>query len=184
MNNRRQFLRSSTKLVVAGSLMSFGIGAKAAVRPNTPYFLSLDHTHTLERIGLQYRLGDDYLQPALGRLNRFLRDHYSGTVGIIDPRLYDILSDMKRLLRTDLAYHIISGYRDPHTNERLRTTRGGGVAKTSLHMQGRALDVRMPGVPLAELRDAALELKAGGVGYYSRDRFVHIDTGRVRSWGS
>ena len=91
---------------------------------------------------------------------------------------------MKSLLRTDLAYHIISGYRDPNTNERLRTTRGGGVAKTSLHMQGRALDIRMPGVPLDELRDAALELKAGGVGYYSSDRFVHIDTGRVRSWGS
>ena len=184
VNSRRQFLRSSSKLMVAGSLMSFGIGAKAAVRPSTPYFLSLDHTHTLERIGLQYRLGDDYLKPALGRLNRFLRDHYSGTVGIIDPRLYDILSDMKSLLRTDLAYHIISGYRDPNTNERLRTTRGGGVAKTSLHMQGRALDIRMPGVPLDALRDAALELKAGGVGYYSSDRFVHIDTGRVRSWGS
>lgn len=183
MKSRRQFLRSSAQVLVAGSLMSFGIGAKAAVR-STAHFLSLDHTHTLERIGLQYRLGDDYLKPALGRLDHFLRDHYSGTVGVIDPRLYDMLNDIKTLLRTDLTYHIISGYRDPKTNERLRTTRGGGVAKTSLHMQGRALDVRMPGVPLAELRDAALELKAGGVGYYSREQFVHIDTGNVRTWGS
>ena len=81
-----------------------------------------------------------------------------------------------------LPYHIISGYRGPLTNARLRSTRGGGVAKRSLHMEGKAIDVRLPGVPLAELRDAALSLKAGGVGYYPRDQFVHIDTGRVRAW--
>ena len=77
---------------------------------------------------------------------------------------------------------MISGYRDPQTNERLRKTRGGGVAKRSLHMEGQAIDVRLPGVPLAELRDAAISLKAGGVGYYPKDQFIHVDTGRVRTW--
>ena len=77
---------------------------------------------------------------------------------------------------------MISGYRCPATNSLLRNTRGGGVAQHSLHMEGKAIDVRLPGVPLAELRDAALSLRAGGVGFYPREQFVHVDTGRVRSW--
>jgi uncharacterized protein YcbK (DUF882 family) len=77
---------------------------------------------------------------------------------------------------------VISGYRAPRTNEHLQKTRGGGVATHSLHMEGRAIDVRLPGVPLADLRDAALTLKSGGVGYYEREQFVHLDTGRVRRW--
>ncbi len=80
------------------------------------------------------------------------------------------------------AYEIISGFRGADTNALLRATRGGGVARHSLHMEGRAIDVRLPGVPLAEVRDAAIALRAGGVGFYARDRFVHLDTGRVRTW--
>lgn len=146
--------------------------------------LMLDHTHTRERIELVYAAGEQYLPQALGSLNHFLRDHYSGEVGLIDPQLFDLLHKVRQTLgsRVPLSYHIISGYRGPLTNARLRDTRGGGVAKRSLHMDGKAIDVRLPGVPLDELRDAALSLKAGGVGYYPRDQFVHIDTGRVRTW--
>src|SRR5690606_10964590 len=119
---------------------------------------------------------------SLGLLNRFLRDHYSGEVGRIDPQLFDLLHRVRGLLGANTPFEVISGYRSEATNDRLRSTRGGGVATRSLHMDGRAIDVRLPGVPLADLRDAALSMKAGGVGYYPGGRFVHIDTGRVRRW--
>ena len=101
---------------------------------------------------------------------------------MIDPRLFDLLhrvqaaAGQRRRVRGHLGLPL------PRTNQRLRQTRGGGVASRSLHMDGRAIDVRLRGVPLAELRDAALSLRAGGVGYYPREQFVHIDTGRPRSW--
>ncbi|TFL15347.1 DUF882 domain-containing protein [Pusillimonas caeni] len=144
--------------------------------------LSMDHTHTLEKIQLTYAMGDRYLPDALTGLNHFLRDHYSGLVGRMDPGLYDIMYALRTSLKVRSPYQIISGYRSPKTNERLRAKGGGGVAKHSLHMDGKAVDLRIPGVPLKELRDAALELKAGGVGYYPGSDFVHVDTGRVRSW--
>lgn len=144
--------------------------------------LALDHTHTRERIQLTYALGDRYLPDALAGLDHFLRDHYSGAVGEMDPGLYDIMHGIRTALKVRTPFHIISGYRSPQTNERLRARGGGGVARRSLHMDGKAVDIRLPGVPLAELRDAALELKAGGVGYYPGSNFVHVDTGRVRTW--
>lgn len=147
--------------------------------------LAFDHTHTRERINLVYAMNDDYVPDALTSLNRFLRDHYSGTVGQMDPQLFDLLHQVRLALggKSLSAFEVISGYRCPETNDHLRNSRGGGVAKRSLHMEGKAIDVRIPGVPLAELRDAALSLQGGGVGYYPREQFVHIDTGRVRSWG-
>ncbi|MFW9611635.1 MAG: YcbK family protein [Fluviibacter sp.] len=147
--------------------------------------LAFDHTHTRERINLVYAVDGDYVPDALTSLNRFLRDHYSGTVGSMDPQLFDLLHRVRLALggKSLSAFEVISGYRCPETNDHLRNSRGGGVAKRSLHMEGKAVDVRIPGVPLAELRDAALSLQAGGVGYYPREQFVHIDTGRVRSWG-
>ncbi|NGR06570.1 DUF882 domain-containing protein [bacterium SGD-2] len=144
--------------------------------------LSLDHTHTRESIEIVYAKGRRYIPQALDNLNHFLRDHYSGLVGQMDPGLYDIMHALRSTLKADLPFHIISGYRSPKTNEHLRTTRGGGVARRSLHMDGKAVDLRMPGVPLKELRDAALELKRGGVGYYPGSNFIHVDTGRVRAW--
>lgn len=148
--------------------------------------LALHHTHTGERIEQVYAQGEQYLPEALGALNHFLRDHYSGIVGRIDPGLFDLLHRVQQVLgasdRADARFEVISGYRSPATNQFLRTTRGGGVASRSLHLQGQAIDVRLTGVPLADLRDAALSLKAGGVGYYPREQFVHLDTGRVRRW--
>jgi len=144
--------------------------------------LSLAHTHTGERLATTYAVDHRYLPTALGTLDHFLRDHYSGTIGRMDPRLFDLLHTVHARLRSQAPFEVISGYRSPHTNARLRERGGGGVARRSLHMDGQAIDVRLGDVPLADLRDAALELRAGGVGYYARERFVHIDTGRVRSW--
>lgn len=181
--SRRSFLhRSAQAILLGGALGMAGKPARAGVPSMRS--LMLDHTHTRERIDLVYASGDHYLPQALGSLNHFLRDHYSGDVGQIDPLLFDLLHNVRQALGSGaaLSYQIISGYRSPLTNARLRDTRSGGVAKRSLHMEGKAIDIRLPGVPLAELRDAALSLKAGGVGYYPRDQFVHIDTGRVRTW--
>lgn len=147
-----------------------------------PRELALNHTHTGERIQQAYALGAQYLPEGLGRLNIFLRDHYSGEVGVMDPQLFEQLYQVRALLGARMPYQVISGYRSPATNDHLRRTRAGGVARRSLHMDGRAIDVRLPGVPLAELRDAALALQAGGVGYYPAEQFVHLDTGRVRRW--
>lgn len=174
---RRRFLAHGAGLLAAGALPA---RARASVADSRG--LELLHTHTHERIGLVYAVGDQYLDGSLSRLNLFLRDHYSGEVGSIDPMLFDQLYQVRALLGARMAYEVISGYRCPQTNDRLRQTRAGGVAKHSLHMEGRAIDVRLPGVPLAELRDAALSLQAGGVGYYPGEQFVHMDTGRVRRW--
>ena len=97
--------------------------------------------------------------------------------------LFGLLFALRRELGSDAAYQVISGYRCPATNDRLRRTRGGGVARHSLHMDGMAIDIRLPGVPLADLRDAAQSLSGGGVGFYKTENFVHVDTGRVRHWG-
>jgi uncharacterized protein YcbK (DUF882 family) len=118
---------------------------------------------------------------SLARLDAFLRDHRTGEAHAIDRSLYDILNDLKLATRTRSPFQVISGYRSPRTNATLREN-GRGVASGSLHLQGRAIDVRLADVDSAVLRDAALELARGGVGYYRRSDFVHVDTGRVRRW--
>lgn len=180
LSNRRGFLRHGASLAVAGALPALGSPARAAA-PGARG-LALSHTHTHEKIDLQYAFGERYDPEALGSLNRFLRDHYTGDVGLIDPQLFDLLNSVQRALGNTGAFEVISGYRCPATNSLLRATRGGGVASRSLHMEGRAIDVRLPGVALAELRDAALSLRGGGVGYYAHEQFVHLDTGPVRRW--
>jgi uncharacterized protein YcbK (DUF882 family) len=177
---RRHFLRHAARLATAGSLPAL----PATVRAHTPdtRMLALVHTHTHEQIDLVYALDGRYLAPALGALNRFLRDHYTGAVGPIDPVLFDLLHRLRQVLGSTGTFEVISGFRGAATNAHLRESRGGGVALRSLHMEGRAIDVRLTGVPLASLRDAALSLRAGGVGYYPHDRFVHLDTGRLRRW--
>lgn len=175
---RRHFLKRSAG-IAAGSLLPLGAGRAGVAEARS---LSFIHTHTHERLQLVYARAESYLPEALVSLNRFLRDHYSGEIGTIDPRLFDLLHQVRQLVGGTQPFEVISGYRCAVTNATLRETRGGGVAKQSLHMEGRAIDVRLPGVPLGDLRDAAQSLKAGGVGYYPGQQFVHIDTGRVRRW--
>jgi uncharacterized protein YcbK (DUF882 family) len=183
-SDRRRFIFRGLRqgVGVAGAVAAPALLLPARAASREPRSLSLVHTHTGEDLSLVYAVGDRYDPSALDTLNRFLRDHYTGQVGRIDPQLHDQLHALRQELGTQLAFHVISGYRCPATNDRLRRTRGGGVARRSLHMDGRAIDVRLPGVPLATLRDAAWSRQAGGVGYYPDSRFVHVDTGRVRRW--
>mgnify|MGYP005815233913 CR=1 FL=1 len=146
-----------------------------------PRYLSLVSTHTRESLQVTYFEGGSYVPEALHRLNRLLRDHRTGEVASIDPQLFDLLHDLARAAGCAPRYEIISGYRTPATNENLRKA-STGVATRSLHMEGRALDVRLAGCSTARLRDLALGLQRGGVGYYKKSDFVHVDTGRVRSW--
>lgn len=146
------------------------------------YRLRLYHTHTDEHIDIVYRRGDTYVPEALEELNYFLRDSRNGTVADFDPRLFDLLNDLTTSVgRPDSEIDVVCGYRTPETNRMLRR-RSRRVAKHSLHMQAMAIDIRMPGVTTKELRNAALELHRGGVGYYRRKAFVHVDVGPVRKW--
>jgi len=140
------------------------------------------HTHTGERIDIVYRSGDTYLPDAVARLDDFLRDHRTGTVPQYDRRVFDLLSAIERKLGVPGAeIDVICGYRTPWSNTFLRE-HSAGVALHSLHMEAEAIDIRIPGVSIARLRDAALALHLGGVGYYPVSQFVHVDVGRVRQW--
>lgn len=130
---------------------------------------------------MSYATLTGYVPSALSRVDRFLRDFRTGEIHEIDPALLDLLNDLAALTGAAEPYHVISGYRSPTTNAMLRR-RSGGVARRSLHMDGKAVDVRLPGVPLRTLRDAAVSLGRGGVGYYPGPDFVHVDTGAVRIW--
>ncbi len=149
---------------------------------DSPYRLRMFHTHTGERIDIVYRRGDTYLPDAVVRLDEFLRDHRTGTVPQYDRRVFDLLVAIERKLGMPGAeIDVICGYRTPWSNSFLRE-RSAGVALHSLHMQAEAIDIRIPGVSIARLRDAALALRLGGVGYYPGSQFVHVDVGRVRQW--
>jgi uncharacterized protein YcbK (DUF882 family) len=171
-------------LVLALSAVVSASGAKLNPSPVTEYRLRFYHTHTNERLDIVYRRGDAYLPEALNRLDRYLRDYRTGDVHHYDPRVFDLLHDLTASLgRPSAEIDVICGYRTPRTNEFLRTrSLHTGVAEHSLHMQAEAIDIRLPGVSTARLRDAALELHRGGVGYYRASDFVHVDVGRVRRW--
>ena len=173
-------------LVLCGlvPLLSPGAKGSAAARPDAPVErrLRLFHTHTGERIDIVYRRGNTYLDDALAKLDHFLRDHRTGQELHYDPHLFDLLADLTAAAgKPDAEIAIICGYRSPWSNEFLRA-RTAGVAKHSLHMQARAIDIRLPGVSTLDLRSAALSLHRGGVGYYPRSGFIHVDTGRVTQW--
>jgi uncharacterized protein YcbK (DUF882 family) len=175
--DRRGFLRNlSGGLLLASGLLPFEI-ANASTRRE----LTMFNTHTGERMQLCYFRDGQYVAEACQRLNRLLRDFRSGEVHPIDPKLYDVVYAVQNELGQQGQVEIISGYRSPATNEKLRKN-STGVAKRSLHMKGQALDIRLSGVDTARVRDAALALKAGGVGYYKKSDFIHVDTGRVRRW--
>jgi len=144
--------------------------------------LVLYNTHTGERLDIVYRRGSEYIPAAIAKLDYFLRDHWTGEVRHFDPRLYDILSDLTaKVGHPDGEIDIVCGYRSAQSNAALRE-RTAGVARNSLHIQAEAIDLRMPGVNTEELREAALSLHRGGVGYYPHSDFIHVDTGRVRQW--
>lgn len=146
--------------------------------------LSFFHTHTGEKLSIQYCCNGKYEPAALAKLNQLLRDFRTNQVKDIDPKLFDLLHDLAGELGTGAPFHVISGYRSPMTNAMLKA-RGGahsGVATTSLHMVGKAIDIRLPDVKLKNVREAAASLKRGGVGFYPSSNFVHVDTGRVRYW--
>lgn len=179
--NRRAFLGFGA-MATAAALVPARAHAAAAVTPERT--LSFFNTHTGERLKAAYCCGGVYQPDVLSRINHILRDFRHNEVKPIDIRLLDLLHELGGTLGMDAPFHIISGYRSPLTNAMLRE-RGGahtGVATTSLHMVGKAIDIRIPGVALQHLRKAALSLKLGGVGYYPSSNFVHVDTGRVRAW--
>src|SRR5262245_32805635 len=146
-----------------------------------PRALRFYHTHTGERLSILYRDASGYVTEALDELTRFLADFRTGERMPIDPGLFDILDGIQRLTDSNGTWEIISGYRSPETNAALRT-HSSGVAEHSLHMEGKAIDLRLTGIELADLRDAAWSLQQGGVGYYPGSNFIHVDTGRVRRW--
>ena len=180
IHSRRLFLSHAARLAMVGVVLPLAKPALASL-PNARS-LAFDHTHTGAPVSVVFAVGNHYVPDGLTTLNRFLRDHYSGEIGQIDPHLFDLLYRTRQELDSDQPLQVISGYRCAATNSNLRNSRGGGVARNSLHMQGKAIDIRIPGIPLSSLRDAAMSQNGGGVGFYPRDKFVHVDTGKVRYW--
>lgn len=148
------------------------------------YELRLHHLHTGEDIDVVYRIGNNYIPGALTELNHFLRDHRTQDVSHYDPREFDVLHNvLARLGRQNSVIDVVCGYRTPWSNNFLRTRSADtGVAQHSQHMLAKAIDIRIPGVATKRLRDAAMSLGAGGVGYYPTSQFVHVDVGPVRHW--
>ena len=171
-----------TLILPSGQIFRADARPKPQAILEAPYQLHFFHTHTRERLNIVYRNGEGYDQGSLARLNRYLRDHRTGEIREYDPQVFDLLHDLTTALgNPDLEIDVICGYRAPWSNEFLRT-HGHGVARHSLHMQAMAIDIRVPGIPTSGLRDAALALHRGGVGYYAASDFVHVDVGRVRRW--
>jgi len=174
------------RLVAAALFWVLGSQAIATNPPTLPkipvYRLRFFHTHTAERLDIIYRRGDHYDPGAQAKVNKYLRDYRTGDIREYDPRVLDLLHDLTESLgRPDAEIEIVCGYRTQRTNEYLRT-HGHGVARQSLHMQAMAIDIRLRGVSTRTLRDAAIALHRGGVGYYPTSNFVHVDVGRVRRW--
>lgn len=173
--NRRAFLTLSLAATASLAAPKF-VRAHAGERR-----ISFYNLHTGESLDTVYWAEGGYVTEGLGEVDRVLRDFRSGEVQAIDPKLIDLLHRLYERLGASKAFHVISGYRSPTTNAMLRK-QSSGVAKRSYHMRGMAIDVSLPGVDLAQLRKAALSLKGGGVGYYPKPDFVHLDTGRIRRW--
>lgn len=179
------YLKKSLILVVAILVLFTGtlyaVNRDAAANPEQ-YRLRLYHLHTGEHIDVVYRIGNRYLPNAVAQLDHFLRDHRTGAVKDYDVKEFDLLHDlMARLGHPDGQIDIVCGYRTPWSNNYLRE-HGHGVALHSQHMEAKAVDIRIPGVSTAKVRDAALILHRGGVGYYAKSDFVHVDVDRVRHW--
>jgi uncharacterized protein YcbK (DUF882 family) len=174
--NRRLFLLGGLAAIASAPRV---LHAKV---DTSPRYLSLYHTHTGETLDVVYRREGRFETGAQTVLNHFLRDFRTEQVAPMDPGLFDVLFELQqRAGRPDGVFEIISAYRSPQTNAMLRK-KSSGVARKSLHLQGKALDVRLRGSATSELRDHAISMRRGGVGYYRRSNFLHLDTGRVRRW--
>ncbi len=162
-------LASSTSRILGGAI------APSARR------LKFENIHTGEKLAADYFVNGKYDPQALQAINHLLRDFRTGEVHAMDPRLMDLLADVNAGLETEAPFQVISGYRSPQTNAKLHE-RSSGVASKSLHMQGMAIDIRVPGRELTSLHSVAMKLGRGGVGMYPKSDFVHVDVGRVRHW--
>ena len=176
--DRREIL----KLGLAGTLATIvPLGFASPAEARNTWRVGFRHAHTGESFNGVYRVGNKYLPEAFERLNFVLRDFRTGEVFPMDPRVIDIMALIQRKANARQPIEIFSGYRSPRTNSNLRRA-SSGVAKNSFHMYGQALDLHIDGFSTRRLREIARSLKAGGVGYYPRSQFVHVDTGSVRSW--
>lgn len=181
---------SRRRILAAGGLLA-GASAASLIARAAPQVenrgaapvkrLSLKNLHTPDSIEVEFRRGETYVPAALTAIQSLLRDYRTGEEHAIDPALLDYLFDVARLAGVEPMFSVISGYRSPRTNEMLHE-RSAGVASHSLHMEGRAIDVRLAGVDCADLASKALGMERGGVGYYRQSDFVHLDTGRFRTW--
>lgn len=179
--HRRDFLKLGT-IAMVGSLFPFPALAAVSKHHTGPErTLAFYNTHTAETVRVCYFKDGAYQPEALKKINHVLRDHRTNEIKSIDPDLLDVLHTIQGRLDITAPFHVISGYRSPKTNEMLRRS-SSGVARKSMHTHGKAIDIRLPGCPTKRLHNVCLELKAGGVGYYAKSDFVHVDTGRVRSW--
>ncbi|WP_240143526.1 DUF882 domain-containing protein [Nitrosomonas sp. JL21] len=181
-HSRRRFLKTGLSACTLLTL-PLAVSAHAAI-PKRPFEkkLSFLNLHTGERIRQVYWANGRYISGALREINNVLRDHRTGDRCAIDTDLFDILYIMQSKLGSKHEFHVISAYRSPATNAQL-AAQSGGVAKNSLHTHGKAIDIRLPGRRLSDLRSVAMSLQAGGVGYYPASNFVHLDTGNFRFWG-
>ncbi len=175
--NRRQFLTKAGIISAALTTLTPVISRASKI----PRSLSFYNTHTREKLNILYAWADTYDRDALEEINYFLRDFRTGDIHPIDPTLLDILHGVSQTFGGHGTFEVISGYRSPKTNSLLRK-QSNKVAKRSLHMQGKAIDIRLTGTNTKKLQQCAIKMQRGGVGYYRKSDFVHIDTGRVRFW--
>lgn len=178
--NRRRFLRAGLA-AAAGMLLPSGVFAAVDRAVSQTKTLAFHHMHTGEAIEVAYWAEGRYLPEALAEINYILRDYRTDEIRPIEPRLLDVLHAIASKLKSKRPFHVYSGYRSETTNALLRR-RGKHVARNSLHIQGMAADIRLPDRSLSSLRNTAVTLKAGGVGFYPRSRFVHLDVGPLRYW--
>lgn len=171
---RRRFL-------ITGLVGAFAAQAGICADSVEERALRFSHTHTGEMLSVVYFRSGHYVPESLARVNHLLRDFRTNEEHTIDPALLDILFELQREAHHDGPFEVISGYRSPQTNAALRS-RSSAVAEHSLHMQGRAIDIRLRGFPTVKLCAIAIALQRGGVGFYPASDFVHVDTGRVRRW--
>lgn len=157
--------------------------ASSELDPLAPRSIQIVNAHTWEKLDVVYFTHGMYIDENVAKLNYLMRDHRANVAHEMDSSLFDQLFRVRMMLGTDEAVHVLSGYRTPETNARLRR-RSSGVARFSLHMEGRAADIYFPNIPVEKLHETAMNMASGGVGLYSNSNFVHLDTGAARHWGS